>query len=153
MSLQANISDTTINQKSPQHPEVGVLRCQKHTDRQTDRRTLRLYDSVKNKHLNKMLKYYMVQIIQHIWPLVYEGPPPRLLKTTLYFLLESAPIGRQNELVAQLDHLVAQMNHPLLKPPNVWCEVCIQTQGGFSRCWFICATRWSNCMTEFCHLF
>ena len=80
----------------------------------------------------------------------------RLFRTTALFIrdhpvffLESGPIGRQNELVAQLNRLVGQINHQLLKPPNVWCKLCIQTQGDFSRWWFICATRWSNCTTAF----
>ena len=36
VSLQANISDKPFNQKSPGHPEVGVLNCHRQTDRHTD---------------------------------------------------------------------------------------------------------------------
>ena len=47
-------------------------------------------------------------------------------------------------LVVQLDRLVVQKNHQLLKPLDVRCKVVIQTQGGFKRWWFFCKTRWSN---------
>ena len=40
MSLQANISNTPFDQKSPGHPEVGVLNGPKHKDRWTDIATL-----------------------------------------------------------------------------------------------------------------
>ena len=53
--------------------------------------------------------------------LVYSGPP-------CIFCWKAVDKIR---LVAQLDPLLAQKNHQLLKPPNFWCEVCIQTQGGF----------------------
>ena len=33
LSTQANISDTPFGQKSPGHPEVGVLNCHRHTNR------------------------------------------------------------------------------------------------------------------------
>ena len=33
MSLQTDISDRPFNQKSPQHPEEGVLNCDRKTDR------------------------------------------------------------------------------------------------------------------------
>ena len=33
MFLHANISDTPFDQKSPQTPEEGVLKCHKQTDR------------------------------------------------------------------------------------------------------------------------
>ena len=36
VSSQANISDTPFDQKSPGHPEVGVLNCHRQTDRQTN---------------------------------------------------------------------------------------------------------------------
>ena len=36
MLLQAIISDTPCDQRSPQPPEVAVLRWRKQTDRQTD---------------------------------------------------------------------------------------------------------------------
>ena len=36
MSSQANISDTPFDQKTPGHPEVGVLRRHKQIDRQTN---------------------------------------------------------------------------------------------------------------------
>ena len=78
--------------------------------------------------------------------IIYKGPPCILFWKVV-------KLDNKMRLVAQLDHLVAQKNHKLLKPPNVWWEVCIQTQGGFSRWWFICATRWSNCTTEFSHSF
>ena len=35
-SSHANISNTPLDQKSPGHPEVGVLDCHRHTYRQTD---------------------------------------------------------------------------------------------------------------------
>ena len=101
-----------------------------------------------NKHLNPMQIHLVVQIRLHI------------LATSLFFKdYHVFCVGRQFlwdgkiRLVAQLDHLIAQKNHQLLKPPNIWCEVCIQTQGGFSRWWFICATttRWSDCKIEFSH--
>ena len=47
-------------------------------------------------------------------------------------ILHSRGVALGRTQLAQLDHLVAQMNHRLLKPPHVWCQVCIQTQGGFS---------------------
>ena len=34
--LQANISDTHFDQKSPRPPELGVLQRHRHTDTQTD---------------------------------------------------------------------------------------------------------------------
>ena len=33
-------------------------------------------------------------------------------------------------LVVQLNQIVMQKNQQLLKPPNVWCEVCIEASGG-----------------------
>ena len=36
MSLQANIGDMPFNQKSPGHPEMGVLNCHRRTEKQTD---------------------------------------------------------------------------------------------------------------------
>ena len=36
VSSQANIRDTPFDQKSPGHPEVGVLNCHRQTDRHTD---------------------------------------------------------------------------------------------------------------------
>ena len=36
VSLQANISNKPFDQKTPGHPEVGVLNCQRPRDRQTD---------------------------------------------------------------------------------------------------------------------
>ena len=39
VSSQANVSDTPFDQKSPGHPEVGVLNCYKHKNIQTYRPT------------------------------------------------------------------------------------------------------------------
>ena len=50
--------------------------------------------------------------------------------------------------VVQIDHLVVQKNHHLLKPPHVWIQTSHQTLGGFSSWWFFCRTRWSNCTTS-----
>ena len=36
MSLNANISNTVFDQKSPQTPEEGFLNCHRQTDRHTD---------------------------------------------------------------------------------------------------------------------
>ena len=36
VSLQANISGTPFDQKSPGHPEMDVLNCHRQTNRQTD---------------------------------------------------------------------------------------------------------------------
>ena len=52
--------------------------------------------------------------------LVYEGPP-------CIFCWKAVQFDDKMSLVAQLNHLVAQKNNQLLEPPNVWCEVCIQT--------------------------
>ena len=41
--------------------------------------------------------HWGVQMRLHILAIVYKGPPPRLLRTTLYLLLEPGLIGRQNE--------------------------------------------------------
>ena len=38
-SSQADISDTSFDQKSPGHREVDALSCHKQTDRQTNRQT------------------------------------------------------------------------------------------------------------------
>ena len=43
----------------------------------------------------------------------------------LYFVLGSGPIRQKNYIMTQLDYPVTQKNHQLLKPPNVWCEICI----------------------------
>ena len=39
VSLQANIRDTFFDQKSPRHPEVGVLQRHRYTDRHGDSMT------------------------------------------------------------------------------------------------------------------
>ena len=48
MSSQANIRNTFLDQKSPQHPEVGVLQGPPQTDRQADRQTDGHGDSMTN---------------------------------------------------------------------------------------------------------
>ena len=105
-----------------------------------------------NKNLNTKQNHWVVPIRWHLLVFsLFRTIALFLLRNTLYFVLVSGLIGSQHENVVQLDHLVVQKNHKLLKPSNVWCEVCIQTWGDFSRWWFFCTTRWSNCMTKFSH--
>ena len=41
VSLPANSTHTLFNQKSPRHPEVGVLNCHRNTNTQRDIATLK----------------------------------------------------------------------------------------------------------------
>ena len=106
---------------------------------------LNVFETNKNKHLNTMQNHWVVQIRQHILAICLLKTAASFIRTTLYFVLESGLIGQQQK------NLVRQKNHQLIKLPNVWCEVCIQTWGGFSKWWFFCTTRLSNCTREFSH--
>ena len=85
-----------------------------------------------------LIKNFQSNLTHLTTNVMFSGQRFAILTTTLYFFLWKA---------VQLDILVVQKNHQLLKPPNVWCEISIQTWGGFRRWWFFCTTRWSYCTT------
>ena len=81
-----------------------------------------------NKNLNTMENPWVVQIRLHILVVCLFRTTPSFIKDhQIFFCWKAVQLDNKMRFVAQFDHLVAQKNHHLLKPPNGWCEVCINT--------------------------
>ena len=79
-----------------------------------------------NKHFNTMKIHWVVLIRIHDLAICLLGTTALFIKDqTGIFYWKAVRFDNKIRLVAQLDHLVVQKNHQLLKPSNVWCEVCI----------------------------